>query len=144
MGFLKALLTAFVQFVHPYAPVLDVSTICRVLRGESGCISILTLQSMAFVAVPYVDMDYIHSVGFTSRRACRKAFYEKARVRTATPGISSLETVTDNLTSYSTTTTWSPTSWPPSNPSFYCHTGANSPGTVEDAGIGWELPRPWP
>lgn len=89
--FLKALLNAFVQFVHPFAPVVDLSTIVRVLEGHRGCIGILLIQSMAFIAVSYVDMRHIQRAGFTSRRACRKVFYEKARVRT--PKIQCISTV---------------------------------------------------
>lgn len=88
--FLNSLLNAFVQHIHPYAPVVDLSSIVGVLEGDRGCIGILLFQSIAFVAVSYVDMGYIQRAGFTSRRACRKAFYEKARVSTLNQDISDL------------------------------------------------------
>lgn len=83
-GFLKALLNAFVLFIHPYAPVIDLVTINRIFEGDRGCIGILPLQCIMFAALPYVDISYIQSIGFTSRRACRKAFYDRARVSIAT------------------------------------------------------------
>jgi hypothetical protein len=82
-NFLKALLAAYVQFVHPMMPTLDLSCCRRILAGDTASISILPLQAIAFASVPFVDLSDIRKAGFTSRRACRKAFYDKTRVSAA-------------------------------------------------------------
>ncbi|EXJ69838.1 uncharacterized protein A1O5_06910 [Cladophialophora psammophila CBS 110553] len=79
-GFLKALLTAYIQFVHPYMPTIDLSTIRGALTGETASIGILPLQAIVFASVPFVDISEIQRAGFNSRRACRKAFYERTRL----------------------------------------------------------------
>ena len=81
--FLKAILTAYVHFVHPMMPTVDLSCCARILAGESGSISILTLQAIAFASVPFVDLSDIQNEGFDSRRSCRKSIYNKARVSSA-------------------------------------------------------------
>lgn len=80
LDFIKALLTAFVQFVHPMSPVLDLSCCSQILNGESACIGLLQMHAIAFASIPFVGMSEIQKAGFTNRRDCRKAFYSSARV----------------------------------------------------------------
>jgi hypothetical protein len=82
-GFLNALFSAYIQYVYPYMPSTDMAIIRRTMTGETASISILLLQSIAFAGVPFVHMDEIRRAGFDSRRSCRKAFYDKAKVSTA-------------------------------------------------------------
>ncbi|KEF55048.1 uncharacterized protein A1O9_08701 [Exophiala aquamarina CBS 119918] len=78
--FMKAILTAYAHFVHPMMPTIDLSCCVGVLAGKSASIGILTLQAIAFTAIPFVDLSDIRKVGFDTRRACRKAFYNKTRL----------------------------------------------------------------
>ena len=58
-GFLRAIFEAYIQFVHPYMPTIDLSTIRGILVGESVTISILPLQAIVFASVPFVDLAEI-------------------------------------------------------------------------------------
>jgi hypothetical protein len=80
LDFLKSLLIAYVRFVYPMSPALDLSCCCGILEGKYACISILQMQAIAFASVHFVDMSDILKAGFSSRRACRKAFYNKTKV----------------------------------------------------------------
>lgn len=77
---LNALLSAYIQYVYPYMPATDLSSIRQIIAGKDASISILLLQAIAFAGVPFVDKDKIHEAGFDSRRSCRKAFYDKSKV----------------------------------------------------------------
>ncbi|KIX09566.1 uncharacterized protein Z518_00646 [Rhinocladiella mackenziei CBS 650.93] len=79
-SFLNALLDSYIQYVYPYMPTTDLSSICGIVTGKSVSISILLLQAITFAAVAFVDADEIHRAGFNSRRSCRKAFYDKTRL----------------------------------------------------------------
>lgn len=79
-SFLTALFGAYVQFVYPFMPTVDLSSIQRTLAGEDASISVLLFQAILFAAVPFVDLNEILRAGFDSRRHCRKAFYNKAKV----------------------------------------------------------------
>lgn len=79
-SFLNALLNSYVRYVYPYMPTTDLSSLRRIVTGESASISILLLQAINFSAVAFVDINEIHKAGFNSRRSCRKAFYNKTRV----------------------------------------------------------------
>ncbi|OQU96571.1 Fungal specific transcription factor domain-containing protein [Cladophialophora immunda] len=79
-SFLQALIEAHIQFVHPYMPTIDLSTIRGVLSGDNASIGILPLQAMIFASVPFVDIAEIQRAGFSSRRSCRKTFYERTRL----------------------------------------------------------------
>lgn len=83
LEFIKSLLIAYVRFVYPTSPVLDLAGCCGVLEGKYACVSILHVQAIAFASAPFVDLSDIQKAGFNSRRACRKAFYNKTRVRSS-------------------------------------------------------------
>lgn len=61
-------------------PILDLSCCVGILAGDTPSISILPLQAIAFASVPFIDLSHIQKAGFSSRRACRKVFYDKTRV----------------------------------------------------------------
>lgn len=84
---MKVILLAYVHFVYPMMPTVDLSCCVGILAGESGSISILTLQAITFASIPFVDLSDIRQAGFDSRRACRKAFYNKTRVGAASRGL---------------------------------------------------------
>lgn len=82
--FRDALLTAYVEYVHPYMPLIELDeflTTVDTAAGETGRISLLLFQAVMFAGVAFVDMSHLTAAGFVTRKAARKAFYLKARVR---------------------------------------------------------------
>ena len=80
----NALLGAYCEWVHPYMPLLELHNVLRVIdkgSGQSGQMSLLLFQAMMFAGVAFVDMGYLTAAGFPTRKAARKAFFQKARVR---------------------------------------------------------------
>ncbi|CAP73574.1 uncharacterized protein PODANS_2_9380 [Podospora anserina S mat+] len=78
-----ALLKAYVEYVHPYMPVMDVHPFLNAINdqtGQSGKISLLLFQAVMFVATAFVDEDLLKAEGYQDRREARKAFFSKARV----------------------------------------------------------------
>lgn len=80
----KALLKAYVEFVHPYMPLLELSDILRILDGRepgSGAkIGLLLYQAVMFVSVAFVDVQHLRDEDYPSRKAARKAFFSRVRV----------------------------------------------------------------
>lgn len=79
----NALLQSYVQYVHPYMPLLDTTEILQIIdddTGASGRISLLLFQGIMFAGTAFVDMEYLRDAGFSNRKAARKAFFQKARV----------------------------------------------------------------
>ena len=82
--FRNALLQAYIEYVHPYMPLIELHDFLRMVEqnnGESGKISLVLFQAVMFAGTAFVDMSLLKSAGFTTRKAARKAFYQKARVR---------------------------------------------------------------
>ena len=81
--FRNALLSAYIEFVHPYMPLIELHEFLRIVEdgsGDSGRISLLLFQAVMFTGVAFVDMSYLTEAGYSTRKAARKAFYLKARV----------------------------------------------------------------
>lgn len=79
----NALFQGYLEFVHPYMPVIEVHKVMGIIEegtGASGRISLLLLQAILFAGTAFVDMDFLRSVGFSNRRVARKAFFQKAKV----------------------------------------------------------------
>ncbi|KAM7217440.1 cutinase transcription factor 1 [Rhypophila decipiens] len=77
-----ALLVAYMQFVHPFMPLLELGQVMRILGGEEpeGKISLSLYQAVMFVAVAFVDEQHLRAAGFESRKAARKKLYNKVRL----------------------------------------------------------------
>lgn len=85
--FRNALLQAYIEYVHPYMPLIELHDFLRMIEkndGENGKISLVLFQAVMFAGTAFVDMSLLKSAGFTTRKAARKAFYQKARVRNLT------------------------------------------------------------
>lgn len=81
--FRNALLSAYIEFVHPYMPLIELDEFLRIVSegaGKVGRVSLLLFQAVMFTAVAFVDMSYLTAAGYSTRRAARKAFYLKTRV----------------------------------------------------------------
>lgn len=79
-----ALLKAYVEFVHPYMPLLPLHDVLGILGGQeqgSGAkISLLLYQAVMFVSVAFVDEKYLLDENYQNRKTARKAFFQRARV----------------------------------------------------------------
>ncbi|OAA60482.1 c6 zinc finger domain containing protein [Niveomyces insectorum RCEF 264] len=78
----KALLHAFVEFVYPYMPLLELRPFLETIHerdGKNGTISLLLYHAVMFTAAAFVPAKYLKAAGFSRRREARKTFFMKAR-----------------------------------------------------------------
>lgn len=83
IAFRNALLQAFIEYVYPYMPLLELHDFLRIVDrndGESGKISLVLFQAVMFAGTAFVDKSYLTAAGYPTRKAARKAFYQRARV----------------------------------------------------------------
>ncbi|KAI0865727.1 fungal-specific transcription factor domain-containing protein [Xylaria cubensis] len=79
----KALLHAYVEYVHPYMPLLDLHdflTIVDANDGSRGQTSLFLYQAVMFCATAFVSNKALKEAGYASRKAARRAFFTKARL----------------------------------------------------------------
>ena len=79
----NALLRAYLEYVRPYMPLIEIHEFVQIIEGENGeygRISLLLFQAIMFAGTTFVDKNFLDSAGFSSRKAARKAFFQKARV----------------------------------------------------------------
>lgn len=76
------LLRSYAQFVHPYLPLLDLQDFLSAInKNESGnTISLLLYHAVMFAASAYIDMRYLSAQGYTSRKAARKAYFQRVKL----------------------------------------------------------------
>lgn len=82
--FRNALLLSYIEFVHPYLPLVDLRDLLAIMDegvGENGKISILLFQSIMFAGAAFVDTAQLNQGGFSTRKAARRMFFRRARVR---------------------------------------------------------------
>ncbi|KIH89159.1 ct1b fusso cutinase transcription factor 1 beta [Sporothrix brasiliensis 5110] len=78
----KALLHAYVEFVHPYMPLLELHPLLETIHerdGKSGTVSLLLYHAIMFTAASFVPAKFLKAAGFSRRREARKSFFMKAR-----------------------------------------------------------------
>jgi hypothetical protein len=77
------MLRAYVEFVHPYMPLLDLhdflSTIDR-RDGSKGKVSLILFQAVMFAGSAFVDMEHLRTAGYATRKEARKDFFQRTRV----------------------------------------------------------------
>ncbi|CAK7267101.1 hypothetical protein SEPCBS119000_002367 [Sporothrix epigloea] len=91
----KALLHAYIEFVHPYMPLLELHQFLETIvdrDGKSGTVSLLLYHAVMFTASSFVPAKYLKAAGFSRRREARKSFFMKARA------LYDLDYETDRLT----------------------------------------------
>ncbi|KAM0223530.1 hypothetical protein ACHAQD_003169 [Fusarium lateritium] len=79
----NALLQAYVEYVHPYMPLMDLNSFLGVISsrdGQNGQTSLFLYQAVMFAASAFVDMKYLREGGYTTRKAARKSFFQKTRL----------------------------------------------------------------
>lgn len=95
--FCDALIEAFINYVYPFLPILDLAEFLQLMQQhqdelalwkndfgqDQSPASLLLVQAVMFSASAFVDSQYLQEAGYTSRRAARKSFFEKAKVRSA-------------------------------------------------------------
>ncbi|CAM1508336.1 Fc.00g051840.m01.CDS01 [Cosmosporella sp. VM-42] len=79
----NALLQAYVEYVHPYMPLMDLHSFLSIINdrdGNNGQISLFLYQAVMFAASAFVEMKYLREGGHTTRKAARKSFFQKTRL----------------------------------------------------------------
>lgn len=79
----NALLRSYVEYVHPYMPLIELHELLQIINdgtGDSGRLSLLLFQAIMFAGTAFVDMEFLRAAGYSNRKAARKAFFQKARV----------------------------------------------------------------
>jgi len=64
-------------------PLMDLHGFLNIVNrrdGLNGQTSLLLYQAMMFSATAFVDMKYLREAGYATRKAARKAFFQKTRV----------------------------------------------------------------
>ena len=77
------MLRAYVEFVHPYMPLLDLHDFLTVIDkpdGSNGKVSLILFQSVMFAGSAFIDMHHLRSAGYATRKEARKDFFQKTRV----------------------------------------------------------------
>lgn len=76
------LLESYIDYVHGYAPVLDLQDFLETVDQTDNKLeglSLLLFQAVMFAGTAYVDIMHLQAAGFASRRDARRVFFEKAK-----------------------------------------------------------------
>lgn len=79
----NALLRAFVEYVHPYMPLMELHDFLAAINSRDGLygqVSLFLYQAVMFASSAYVDVKCLRAAGYPNRKAARKAFFQKTRV----------------------------------------------------------------
>ncbi|KAI8623793.1 transcription factor CTF1 [Xylariaceae sp. FL1651] len=79
----SALLRVYVEYVHPYMPLLDLHDFLGTINahdGACGQVSLFVYQAVMFAATAFVSTKALKEAGYATRKAARKAFFSKARL----------------------------------------------------------------
>ncbi|KAF2706731.1 hypothetical protein K504DRAFT_470780 [Pleomassaria siparia CBS 279.74] len=77
------MLRAYVEFVHPYMPLLDLHDFLAVVDqpdGSLGKVSLILFQAVMFAGSAFVGMHHLRAAGYITRKEARKDFFQKTRV----------------------------------------------------------------
>jgi hypothetical protein len=77
------MLRAYVEFVHPYMPLLDLHDFLTMIDrrdGRKGQVSLILFQAVMFAGSAFVDMEHLRTAGYATRKDARKDFFQKTRV----------------------------------------------------------------
>jgi hypothetical protein len=79
----EELLRAYICYVHPFSPVLDLEYFLDSVQGEHDDkkISLVLFQAVMFAGTGFVDIEYLRAEGFESRKEARRSFFDRVRVR---------------------------------------------------------------
>lgn len=77
------MLRAYIEFVHPYMPLLDLHDFLTMVDkpdGSNGKVSLILFQAVMFAGSAFIDMQYLRTAGYATRKEARKDFFQKTRV----------------------------------------------------------------
>jgi len=77
------MLRAYVEFVHPYMPLLDLFEFLNIIDkqdGSNGKVSLILFQAVMFAGSAFIDMQHLRTAGYTTRKEARKDFFQKTRI----------------------------------------------------------------
>lgn len=77
------MLRAYVEFVHPYMPLLDLHDFLKIIDrqdGSNGKVSLILFQAVMFAGSAFIDMQHLQSAGYATRKEARKDFFQKTRI----------------------------------------------------------------
>lgn len=76
------LIKAYVRFVHPFMPLLELDDFLSTIAQKSPKkpVSLLLFQAVMFAGTAYVPIEFLHAAGFSSRKIARKTFFLRARI----------------------------------------------------------------
>ncbi|PCH08372.1 Transcription factor [Penicillium occitanis (nom. inval.)] len=76
------LLKAYIHYVHPYMPLLDLEEFLQILARNDGThhVSLLLFQAVMFAGTAFVDMEALRNAGYNNRKSARKVFFQRARL----------------------------------------------------------------
>jgi cell division protein FtsL len=79
----NALLAAYVEYVHPYMPLMELHDFLGMVNDRSGAagkVSLFLYHAVMFSATAFVDEALLRDAGYDSRRDARRAFFSRTRV----------------------------------------------------------------
>lgn len=77
------ILRAYIEFVHPYMPLLDLHDFLTMIdRPDTslGKVSLILFQAVMFAGSAFIDMHHLRTAGYVTRKEARKDFFQKTRV----------------------------------------------------------------
>ncbi|KAE8330462.1 fungal-specific transcription factor domain-containing protein [Aspergillus sergii] len=76
------LLKAYIHYVHTYMPLLDLEDFLQTIAQNDGIrrMSLLLFQAVMFAGTAFVDLKHLQAAGYSSRKAARKSFFQRARL----------------------------------------------------------------
>jgi hypothetical protein len=83
VGLRNEMLKAYIEFVHPYMPLIDLYDFIMIIEsgnGSLGRISLILFQAVMFAGSAFVDMQHLHNAGYLTRKEARKDFFQKTRL----------------------------------------------------------------
>lgn len=76
------LILAFVLYVYPFLPVINLQDFLDALDGRPGCeVSLILFQAIMFSGTAFVDKQFLLEAGFEDRLAARAFFFRKIKAR---------------------------------------------------------------
>ncbi|PLB44707.1 putative C6 transcription factor [Aspergillus steynii IBT 23096] len=82
VGLRNELLKAYIHYVHTYMPLLDLEDFLQTIAQNDGIrrMSLLLFQAVMFAGTAFIDLKHLHAAGYPTRKAARKAFFQRARL----------------------------------------------------------------
>ena len=81
-GLRNELLRCYAQYVHPYLPLLNLQDFLATIEKSdpSDTMSLLLFQAVMFAGTGFIDMRYLIAQGYDTRKAARRAFFQRAKL----------------------------------------------------------------